>query len=123
MEGLQVELSPETRQYYALNTAKSAMQSQQDYRPWQRTRRPVGSGQSKFSSEITSPVCKSQAESRPLSGATARTACSSRCQHSWNKKCVVPPINVEEEKRRRRLLTSLKVPSVPSLSPNSPSRF
>ena len=104
MDGPHDKLNHERRRNYAVKTAKSAMQSQQDYRPWQRTGRPTGSGQSRHS---TSAV--SNPESRPLSVATAGTACSSKCQHSWNKKCVVPPINVEEEKRRRRLLSALKV--------------
>ncbi len=104
MECLQDKLTQETRRNYAVDTAKSAMHSQQDYLPWQRTRRPAGSGQSRLSSGVASVN-----ENRPLSVATARTACSSKCQHSWNKKCVVPPINVQEEKKRRRLLAVVKV--------------
>ena len=104
MEGPHHKLSQERRRDYAIKTAKSAMQSKQDYHPWQRTGRPTGSRQSRHSTSAAS-----NSESRPLSVATARTACSSRCQHSWNKKCVVPPINVEEEKQRRKLLIALKV--------------
>ncbi|CAB3999884.1 Hypothetical predicted protein [Paramuricea clavata] len=109
MEVLEDKLSQETRRNYAVNTAKSAIQSQPNYLPWQRTSRPTGSGLSRLSSTVPSQTCKTDPESRPFSVATVRTACSSKCQHSWNKKCVVPPINVEEEKKRRRLLTALKM--------------
>jgi hypothetical protein len=109
MDVLQSEFSKERRQNCAVNTARCAMQSKQDYHPWQRTRnpqrRPVESQQSRVSSGVPSAH-----DSRPVSVVTVRSACSSKCQHSWNvKKCVVPPINVEEEKRRRRHISDLKV--------------
>ena len=109
MNALEDKLRKETQRNIAVNTAKCAMQSQEDYyHPWQRTRkpqRPTVSEQSRLSSSIPS-----DRDSRPLSVGTVRSACSSKCQHSWNiKKCVVPPIAPEEDKRRRRLVTELKV--------------
>ena len=112
MDVLYAMQEQEILQNNAANKSKYAKQSQVDfdYRPWQRTARPrLENEKPKISTGLSPGSGKTNDDSWPISRFSIHTACSSKCQHSWNKKHLIPPINVEEDKGKRKLFSRLKV--------------
>ena len=73
--------------------------SQSDYLPWQRVSRQSG----------TSASAKSDENAQIASVQTNRTACSSMCRHSWNKKGYLAASTNKDDDNRKKLLAILEV--------------
>uniref|UniRef100_H2ZPF5 Uncharacterized protein n=1 Tax=Ciona savignyi TaxID=51511 RepID=H2ZPF5_CIOSA len=70
-----------------------------DYSQWQRVSIPTTSPQPSLNKSYKSK--STQSKSRPLTGTSGLTACSSLCLHPWNKKAPNVDLTAEIEKSKR----------------------